>query len=255
MLTLSHGKKSCNRIFKNPKHTRLSNPSTKLWTNWKCLTLVGQHNFVWKGISVVWTSQLAHHISRSNSWRGGSSWLVGCCASWAVKGWVHVVFFEGWWFANSERANQLEWWMGKNKLNVRDVFFQGEHLLWSRVTVLSEFDSSWSSLRWKLRYIDTVQFARAASKRCSDVLRPLLLFLLISEANKRNSFIYWKLMFNGFMVLRKTRAREGGGLFQRRFEWFGPLIVPKPPAFVSSQGDADFAKRRRPELKIDCQDE
>jgi len=63
-----------------------------------------------------------------------------------------------------------------------------------------------------------VQFARAASKRCSDVLRPLLLFLLIGEANKRNSFIYWKLMFNGFMVLRKTRAREGGGLFQRRFE-------------------------------------
>lgn len=175
-------------------------------------------------------------VARHELWRGESMFFFGR-------------------FANSERANQLEWWMGKNKLNVRYFFFQGEHLLWSRVTVLSEFDSSWSSLRCKLRYIDTVQFARAASKRCSDVLRPLLLFLLIGEANKRNSFIYRKLMFNGFMVLRKTRAREGGGLFQRRFEWFGPLIVPKPPAFASSQGDADFAKRRRPELKIDCQDE
>lgn len=152
---------------------------------------------------------------------------------------------ESTWMMNGKKQAECE----------RCFFFQGEHLLWSRVTVLSEFDSSWSSLRCKLRYIDTVQFARAASKRCSDVLRPLLLFLLIGEANKRNSFIYWKLMFNGFMVLRKTRAREGGGLFQRRFEWFGPLIVPKPPAFVSSQGDADFAKRRRPELKIDRQDE
>ena len=52
----------------------------------------------------------------------------------------------------------------------------------------------------------------------------------VGEANERILFIFWKPVLNCFIVLRKTRAREGGG-------------------------DADFAKRRRPELKIDCQDE